>query len=363
MKTKVLIGMSGGVDSSVAAALLVKEGYDVIGLTMKTWTEDCSTTHQEKCCGPKAITDVRSVADQIGIPCYTLSHEEEFGKTVIGYFVEEYKKGRTPNPCVVCNDKLKFGTILSKARELGAEFVATGHYALVDHSREASGGRALLQRGKDKSKDQSYFLFNLKQEQLKATLFPLGNYRKEETRKLAKELNLRTHDKPDSQEICFVPDNRYANYLKDQAGVPAHRGDIVDKDGKKLGEHDGIEFYTVGQRRGLRVAGKSAYYVTGLDPQSNTVTVGSDEDLHCAGLVASRPNWISVENIAGSVPCEVKIRYNAEPVAATVEAMPENRVRVVFAEPQRAVTPGQAVVFYQGESVLGGAWIEEGMQR
>ncbi len=359
MKTRVLVGMSGGVDSSVAAALLVKEGYDVIGLTMKTWTEDCSTMHQEKCCGPKAITDVRSVADQLGIPCYVLSHEEEFGKTVIDYFVGEYKKGRTPNPCIVCNDKLKFGSVLAKAKELGAQFVATGHYALVDHAQEASGGRTLLLRGMAKAKDQSYFLFNLKQEQLRATLFPIGSYTKEQTRKTAKDMGLRTHDKPDSQEICFVPDNRYANFLKFQAGVSAHSGPIVDTSGRALGQHEGVEFYTVGQRKGLRIAGKSPYYVTALDHATNTVTVGSDEELYCKGLIASAPNWVAVQDLSDPTECQAKIRYNAEPVSAIAEPLEGGRVQVRFAEPQRAISPGQAVVFYQGETVLGGAWIQK----
>ncbi len=358
MKTRVLIGMSGGVDSSVAAALLVKDGYEVIGLTMKTWTEDCSTMHQEKCCGPKAVTDVRSVADQLGIPCYVMSHEEEFGKTVIAYFVSEYKKGRTPNPCVVCNDKLKFGSVLAKAKELGAAYIATGHYGIVDHTRESAGGRTRLLRGKDKSKDQSYFLFNLQQEQLRATLFPVGDLTKDETRKLAKDFGLRTHDKPDSQEICFVPDNRYANFLKYQAAVTPHHGPIVDQQGTVLGEHEGVEFYTVGQRKGLRIAGKEPYYVTALDASTNTVVVGSDENLFCRGLIAERPNWISVDTIQGAVACQAKIRYNAQPVNAIVEPAGEDSVRVRFDEPQRAISPGQAVVFYQDENVLGGAWIE-----
>ncbi len=368
MNKRVLVGMSGGVDSSVAAALLKQQGYDVIGLTMKTWTEDCSTVHQEKCCGPKAIVDVRSVADQIGIPCYVLNHEKEFAGTVIDYFVREYKSGRTPNPCVVCNDKLKFGSVLEKADELGAAFIATGHYAVVDHGEEGAGGRTLLRRGADKAKDQSYFLFNLKQEQLRRSLFPVGGFTKEETRKIARDLGLRTHDKPDSQEICFVPDNRYANFLKHQAGVAAHAGPIVDGGGRQIGEHEGVEFYTVGQRKGLRVAGKSAYYVTGLDPQTNAVTVGCDEDLFAAGLMASRPNWIAMESLTEPLSCEVKIRYNAQPVSALVEPLPDytfgdshrmySRVRVRFKEPQRAVSPGQAVVFYRGETVLGGAWIE-----
>jgi tRNA-uridine 2-sulfurtransferase len=363
MKAKVLVGMSGGVDSSVAAALLIKEGYEVIGLTMKTWTEDCSTMHQEKCCGPKAITDVRSVADRLGIPCYVLSHEEEFKKTVIDYFVSEYKKGRTPNPCVVCNDKLKFGTVLSKARELGAQFVATGHYAVVDHSKEATGGRTLLRRGADEKKDQSYFLFNLTQGQLRSTLFPVGTCTKEETRKIAKDLGLRTHNKPDSHEICFVPDDRYGNFLKTQAGVSSHVGAIVDEEGKQLGEHEGVEFYTIGQRKGLRIADKAPYYVTGLSAETNTVLVGRDEDLFCPGLIASRPNWVEVDSIDGPVECEVKIRYNAPAVRAAVELDKDlNRVRVRFEEKQRAISPGQAVVFYQGEVVLGGAWIERSQE-
>jgi tRNA-specific 2-thiouridylase len=345
--------MSGGVDSSTAAALLLEQGFQVIGLTLKLWPQDCVNRAEDKCCGPQAVTDARAVAHKLGIPYYLVDGAEEFQREVIRYFAEEYKAGRTPNPCVVCNEKLKFGTLLQRARQLGAERVATGHFARV----ERAGDRVLLKRGRDLRKDQSYFLFSLRQDQLERVLFPLGELTKEHTRGLARDRQLKTADKEESMEICFVPDNDYGGFLRKAKLVEPHPGEIVDLHGRVLGRHEGIEFYTIGQRRGLRIAASKPLYVVDLDPVRNRVIVGDDSALARDELTVERCNWIAFAQPPPTLEVTAKIRYNHRGVAATVTPLAEGRAQVKLHEPQRAVTPGQACVFYQEDVVVGGGWI------
>jgi tRNA-specific 2-thiouridylase len=264
--------MSGGVDSSATAALLIEQGYDVIGITLKLWPQDCVNRAEDKCCGPQAVTDARAVCDKLGVPYYLIDEAAEFQKHVIQYFADEYKAGRTPNPCVMCNQNLKFGRLIDRADQLGADFIATGHFARIDRSED--GSRHLLKRGRDPRKDQSYFLFSLRQDQLARAMFPLGEKTKSDTRAVARHCNLKTADKEESMEICFVPDNNYGGFLQQANLVQKHRGEIVDLRGQVLGHHDGIEFYTIGQRRGLGITTPEPVYVVELDPENNRVVVG-----------------------------------------------------------------------------------------
>lgn len=347
--------MSGGVDSSAAAALLLEQGYEVIGVTLKLWPQDCVNRAEDKCCGPQAVMDARAVCQRLQIPYYLVDEAEEFQRLVIEYFAAEYKAGRTPNPCVMCNEHLKFGNLLRKARALGAEYVATGHYARVRW--EEGAGRHLLLRGRDLRKDQSYFLFSLRQEQLGQVLFPLGEQSKAETRAAARERQLKTAGKEESMEICFVPDRDYGKFLRAAGLVQPHRGEIVDLAGRKLGEHEGIEFYTIGQRKGLRVSHPTPLYVVDLDAARNRVVVGGAEALERRELTVERCNWIAWARPPERMEVTAKIRYNHAGAAAVVEAGEDGTARVSFAAPQRAITPGQACVFYQGEVVVGGGWI------
>jgi tRNA-specific 2-thiouridylase len=348
--------MSGGVDSSVAAYLLKREGYDVIGLTMKIWQEECVKMHAENCCGPRAVADVRNVCHKLGIPFYILNYENEFRKEVISYFCSEYGRGRTPNPCTVCNDRLKFGLLINKARELGAEKVASGHYAVIEERLTAGGGRYVLKKGKDPEKDQSYFLCNLNQEQLGAILFPVGGMKKSEVRALARELGLPVHGKPDSVEVCFIPDNDYKSFLKREK-IPLHPGKFVTTGGKVVGSHEGIELYTVGQRKGIGISAKEPYYVVRIDTRKHAVIVGDNNDLFRKDFIVKSPNWISCDPPTGGLRVETKIRYNSPAVPGTIVPAAKGIVKAVFDEPQRAVTPGQCAVFYQGDDVVGGGWI------
>lgn len=361
-RQRVVLGMSGGVDSSAAAAILQGQGYDVVGITLRLWPQDCVSRAEDKCCGPQAVADARAVAHRLGIPFYLVNEAEDFQKEVIQYFADEYRAGRTPNPCVMCNEKLKFGTLMRRARQLGAEWVATGHYARVE--RANGQGRHRLRRGRDLRKDQSYFLFSLRQDQLAHILFPLGELTKSDTRGVARDSRLKTADKEESMEICFVPDRDYGRFLRQAQLVAPHRGEIVDLQGKVLGHHDGIEFFTIGQRRGLGVASARPLYVVDLDPVANRVVVGDDAALERDTFRVERCNWIPFDAPPSTVEATVKIRYNHGGTRATIRPEPGGGAWVMLHEPQRAITPGQACVFYDDDLVLGGGWItRETMQR
>jgi tRNA-specific 2-thiouridylase len=355
MAARVVLAMSGGVDSSVAAYLLRRQGYDVIGLFMRTGAhgaDDTRADHKKGCCSARDAGDARRVADRLDIPFYALDFERDFDR-IIDYFADEYLAGRTPNPCVVCNSWLKFGQLWAYARQLEADFIATGHYARVvrnDNTVE-------LHRAADPDKDQSYVLYGLCREVLPHLLFPIGGYRKAEVRALAREAGLGVANKPDSVEICFVPDGDHATLIRQRRPGLATAGKIVDTSGKVLTEHDGIEHFTVGQRKGLGFAAGQRRYVLKIVPGENEVVVGDREELLSSDLIASGVNWL-VEPPAASLVCAAKIRYRHSAAAATVTALPNDGARVEFAEPQSAVTPGQAVVFYEGTRVLGGGWIE-----
>jgi tRNA-specific 2-thiouridylase len=352
---RVLIGMSGGVDSSVAAWMLKQQGYEVIGVTMKVWPQDCMSRAEDKCCGPQAIADARGVAHSLGIAHYVVDEAESFERQVIDYFTAEYQAGRTPNPCVMCNEKVKFGNLRAKARAIGAEFIATGHYAIVDHLEN----RSVLRKGKDPKKDQSYFLFSLRQEQLRAAFFPLGGMEKREIRAIARQLGLKVADKADSQEICFVPGNDYKAFLKGHLGSDRFQpGGIFDKWGKRLGEHEGIEMFTIGQRKGLPGGSAKPMYVIDIDPETKRVVVGEAEDLIVEEFEADHVTWnFEGDQVPSAVECVAKIRYAHAGAEAVVYPEADGKARVRFQVPQRAVTPGQAAVFYEGDRVLGGGWI------
>jgi|SaaInl4_135m_RNA_FD_contig_81_312477_length_2332_multi_3_in_0_out_0_2 tRNA-uridine 2-sulfurtransferase len=349
----VLCAMSGGVDSSVTAYLLVQAGYRVIGITMKTWARDQKSA-QKSCCGIDDVEDARRVAGMLSIPYIALDMEQVFRETVIHNFRQEYRAGRTPNPCIVCNYKLKFGYLMDKADELGADYVATGHYARV----ELREGRYCIRRGLDPDKDQSYVLYNLTQKQLARTLLPLAEFKKNKIREIAaREGFERVAWKPDSQEICFVPDD-YRNFLKKVDGDNMQQGSLVDRTGKELATHDGVQMFTIGQRKGLGVSLPYKAYVTDIDSESRTVKIGMREDLQRKEMIVQRVNWVSRDPGTREFPCYVKIRYQHDPVEATVFPCDEDSVRVIFGEAQEAVAPGQSAVFYDGDHVLGGGVIE-----
>jgi tRNA-specific 2-thiouridylase len=358
-RQRVVCGMSGGVDSSATAALLLEQGYEVIGITLKLWPQDCVNRAEDKCCGPQAVTDARSVCDKLDIPYYLIDEAAEFQKHVIQYFADEYKAGRTPNPCVMCNIWLKFGKLWSYGKQVGADFVATGHYARV---AMASDGTPRVRRGLDQSKDQSYVLFGLKRELLPCVLFPVGGYAKSEIRLIAREHDLPIHDKPDSQEICFVPDDDHVAFVRERRGERETAGAIVDLDGTVLGDHAGFEAFTIGQRRGLGIAVGTPRYVVQIEPATHTVTLGPKASLEKAGLTAARFNWQGPKP-SGRVDCMAQIRAQHRAVAATVEALDGDRARVVFGTPQSAIAPGQVVTVYQDDLVYGGGWIEGAIER
>ncbi len=360
-KPRVLAAMSGGVDSSVVAALLRREGYEVIGVTMQVWPDPPPGTGAEYggCCSLDAVDDARAVAYRLGIPYYVLNMRDVFADKVIAYFIEEYTRGRTPNPCVMCNHHVKFDALLAKALALECDYVATGHYARVGWDGDRR--RYVIRKGVDPRKDQSYALFGLTQAQLRHVLMPLGEFTKDETRALAAELDLPVAQKPDSQEICFVLNNDYRSFLATEAPDAIRPGPILDTRGRRLGTHQGLPFYTVGQRRGLGISSSEPLYVVELDPATNTLVVGTAAELGAAELVASDLNWVSVAGIEGPVRARVRIRYRGAEVPATIRPVgPEGsgRVRVRFEEPQRAATPGQMAVFYDGDLLLGGGIIE-----
>jgi tRNA-specific 2-thiouridylase len=372
----IAVAMSGGVDSSTVAAMLRAEGHNVVGLTMQLWNQRRLVGHdgmpeqvQGRCCSIDDVYDARRVAEELDIPYYVVNHEERFERDVVRPFIDEYISGRTPIPCSLCNNHLKFDQLLITARQIGAEMLATGHYARCEFSPERN--RWLLRRAADPAKDQTYFLFGLTQEQLSRTLFPLGHMNKPQVRELAREHHLALAEKPDSQEICFVPGGDYKRfidaYLNEQGEqLPDTSGELVTTDGKVLGHHEGIHNFTVGQRKGLGVATGSPLYVININGAEGKVTVGGNDDLLSRTLIAHKLNWIAIDGLhdggaSANTPLRVtaKIRHRHEPAPALLETAPNGEVRVTFDQPQRAITPGQAVVFYQDDLVVGGGWIAE----
>jgi tRNA-specific 2-thiouridylase len=356
MKKRVVVAMSGGVDSSVAACLLKEQGYDVIGATMRIWKGD-GTKNLYGCRGVLHVEDARRVAQQIGIPFYVFNLEEAFERDVIRYFCDEYGRGRTPNPCILCNQRVKFGAFANKALELEADFLSTGHYARVEHEKRA--GRILLKKGVDRKKDQSYVLFSLNQDQLRRTLFPLGEYRKEEVRRKALDLGLCVHDKPESQEVCFVEADSYHPFLQERLKGAIEPGPILGRSGEVLGTHKGIMFYTVGQRRGLGMARGIPLYVIGIDRGKNAIIVGEEKDVFADTFSVDSLNWIAIPREKSHITAQVKIRYNHPGSAAVLSWTEDDALEVRFRTLQKAITPGQAAVFYDGDTVLGGGWIKE----
>ncbi|RKD27922.1 tRNA (5-methylaminomethyl-2-thiouridylate)-methyltransferase [Caminicella sporogenes DSM 14501] len=362
-KNKVVVGMSGGVDSSVAAYLLKKQGYEVIGVMMKIWQEPSEEyiESEDGCCGLSAADDARRVANKIGIPFYVVNFKSVFKEKVINYFIDEYLKGRTPNPCIACNRYIKFEELLKKAHSLGAYYVATGHYARIIYDDEKK--RYLIKKSSAEMKDQTYTLYNLKQEQLKHILMPLGEYTsKEEIRKIAEEIGLDVANKPDSQEICFVPDNDYGNFIEENIENKIEPGDFVDTKGNVLGKHKGIIHYTIGQRKGLGLSLGKPAYVINIIPEKNQVVIGENKDVFSFKLIAQDVNFISVDKLTKPLKVQAKIRYSAKPAEAVVKPLEKDKVIVEFENPQRAITPGQAVVFYDGDILVGGGIIEKAVK-
>jgi tRNA-specific 2-thiouridylase len=356
MGQRVFLGMSGGVDSSVSALLLQWAGYDVSGVNLRLFhNEDLGESREKTCCSLSDAEDARAVAAKLGIPFYVFDFSQIFRDTVIADFISEYEAGRTPNPCVVCNRSVKFGALLQRALTLHGQFLSTGHYARVEQDK--STGRWLLKRGVDRSKDQSYFLYMLTQEQLRHTLFPLGGLHKTEVRELAERNGLFNAKKRDSQDICFTPDGDYTAFIERAVGHPSSTGDFVDESGRVLGRHKGFVRYTRGQHKGLGLSVEPPLYVLDKDPATGTICLGPDAALWTRTLTAERMNWISVPALTGPMRVTAKTRYSQRESLAVAEALDGGRLHLTFDEPQRAVTPGQAVVLYDGETVVGGGTI------
>lgn len=356
-KKKVVVGMSGGVDSSVAAYLLKEQGYDVIGVTMQIWQEEdqCSLEENGGCCGLSAVEDARRVAEKLGIPYYVMNFRKEFKGKVMDYFVEEYLQGRTPNPCNACNRFIKWEALLNRCRAIGADYIATGHYAQI---KQLENGRYVIQNSVTATKDQTYALYNLTQEQLSHTLMPVGAYTKEEIRAIAEKLALPIANKPDSQDICFIPDGDYRAFLDGRIGHPDRTGDFVLKDGRTLGTHSGLRNYTIGQRKGLGIAYTEPLYVISKNACDNSILLGSDSDLFTDRIYVSGCSFSGMDYPRESFRCTLTARYRGREVGATVTPLVGGRAVIELDVPLRAVTAGQSAVFYDGDVLLGGGVIE-----
>ena len=354
----VVVAMSGGVDSSVAAVMLHEQGYNVIGVTMKLWDFEKvggNVNHQSGCCSVESFNDARTICVERGFPHYILNFSHEFHSGVVEDFIDEYLAGRTPNPCVQCNTKIKWKTLVEKAIELGADYISTGHYARTEFNR--STNRYELYRAKDKSKDQAYALWGIRQSSLARTLFPLGDLTKPEVRELARKYGLSTAEKPESQEICFIPDNNYHRLLKHRTGQIG-QGEMVDTSGHNVGNHDGYPYYTIGQRKGLGGGFDQPMYVVNIDAGQNRITIGNKNALLCSEFIVDQINLISISGIDQTMPANIKIRYNDSGHAGQIIPETDGKVRVKFDQPQYSVTPGQSAVFFQGDKVIGGGIIK-----
>lgn len=354
---KVVVGMSGGVDSSVAAWLLKEQGFDVIGVTMQIWQDEEPEAQEENggCCGLSAVDDARRVAANLEIPYYVMNFKKEFKDNVMDYFVQEYMAGRTPNPCIACNRFVKWESLLKRSLDIGAEYIATGHYARIE---QLKNGRYALKKSATAAKDQTYALYNLTQYQLAHTLMPVGQYTKDEIRDMALKINLSVAHKPDSQEICFIPDHDYAKFIEENTDCRIPEGNFIDIDGNVLGRHKGITHYTIGQRKGLGIALGHPIFVVGIRPETNEVIIGENCDVFSNTLTCSRLNWMSIEGLSGKeMRVIAKIRYSHKGAPCLIREIGTDLVECVFDEPQRAITPGQAVVFYDGDYVVGGGTI------